>query len=286
MHFERLTVIGVGLIGGSFALAAKERGLVGRVVGVARSQETRDAALARGVVDEAAGDPVEAVQGADLVYVATPVRSVGDILQAIAPALPARAVVTDAGSTKASTVALARQYLAGRCAFVGGHPMAGSHESGPLAARADLFAGKSYFLTPSADTSAQALARLQALVEALGALVVLVDPEEHDRLVALTSHLPHLLASALCATLADRPESPEFLRAFTGPGLRDVTRVAKAPADVWRDVLADNEPHVREALAALREQIDRYLEAMHGDPEALVALWSRAARWRKELEQP
>ena len=275
------------MIGGSFALAAKEGGLVRRVVGVARRETTRAAAMEAGVVDEATGDAVEAVAAADLVYVSVPVGAVASVMAAIGPAVQAEALVTDGGSTKASTVAAAREHLRGRCTFIGGHPMAGSERSGPEAARADLFVGKTYILTPTDDTPPEALARLRGVVEAMGARVHLCDPDEHDRMVAFTSHLPHLLASSLCAMLADMPESLPALRPFVGSGFRDLTRIAKSPPEVWRDILRDNRAQVLKVLARHRGEVSRFYSAMKSDDPALLdALWQEAADFRRGLDEP
>lgn len=285
-RFARMAVIGVGLIGGSFALATRKSGRVERVVGVARTEATRAAALQAGIVDEVTDDPTTAVRGADLVYVATPLGAMESVMSAIAPVVRPDAVVTDAGSTKASTLVLARQHLAGRCAFIGGHPMAGSENAGPRAARADLFMGRTYFLTPTEDTAPEALGRLRALLTGIGAAVVLCDPQEHDRLVAFTSHLPHLLASALCATVAEASAGMEALGPFVGSGLRDSTRIAKSPAEVWRDILCDNRENVLMALEHCQQQMDRYRRAIESeDLTAVEALWQEAADFRRGLDE-
>lgn len=286
MSFDRLAVIGIGLIGGSFALAAKKRGLVGHVVGVARKETTLLRALERGAADAVTSDPAEAVREADLVYIATPVRATGTILKRIAPALGADALVTDATSTKVSVVAAAEEQLSGAAVFIGGHPMAGSEEAGPGAARADLFQGKPYLLTPTPQTPDAELQRLRDLLTAIGARVILTDPEEHDRLVAATSHLPHLLAAALLGALADLPRPPADLEAFVGSGLRDVTRIAKGPPEVWRDILLDNRGNIRTALKGLLAKLDDYLAAMDaGDAEKLEALLAEARDVRKGLDE-
>ncbi|MCE5218734.1 prephenate dehydrogenase [bacterium] len=286
MGFDRLTVIGVGLIGGSFALAARSRHLVKHVIGVARSEATRQVALECGVADEVTADAAAAAASADLIYLACPVGAMGSVMEAIAPVVQPGALVTDAGSTKAHVVDLAAQHLEGRCAFVAGHPMAGSDQAGPAAARDDLFEDKPYILTPTPTTHYQDLARLRDFIQALGAHVVLADAEQHDRLVAATSHLPHLVAAALCTALADLASRTGDVLPFTGTGLRDATRIAKGPSEVWRDILLDNRDNVKAALQLFSAEVNRYLVAMEAeDGAALESLLREAQTFRKGLDE-
>ena len=286
MGFNRLAVIGIGLIGGSFALAARGRRLVDTVVGVARSQSTLTSALECGAADEVTHDPAAAVAEADLVYIATPVGATDRVMAAIAPALKPDALVTDAGSTKLSVVALAEQHLGGNCVFIGGHPMAGSEQDGVAAARADLFAGRTYFLTPTPDTPGAHLSRLRGLAEGIGATVAIADAAEHDRMVAATSHLPHLVAAALCGSLADLSPTTGDLGAFVGSGVRDATRIAKGSPEMWRDILLDNCEHVTAALEEFSVQVARYVQAMRaGDGVALEDLLSAARELRGGLDR-
>lgn len=286
MRFERLAVIGIGLIGGSFALATRTRGLVARVVGCARSETTRTAALECGVADEVTADPAFAVAGADLVYIAAPVGAMGPLMEAIAPALRSDALVTDAGSTKERVVDLATRHLADRCVFIPGHPMAGSEQAGPAAARPDLFAGKPYILTPLTSTPVEDIQRLRELLGAIGAHVVLAEASQHDRLVAATSHLPHLVAAALSGALSDLAARTGDIHPFTGTGVRDATRIAKGPPEVWRDILLDNRENVKAALRAFSEEIGQYLDAMeHDDGELLMRLLDKARTFRRGLDE-
>jgi prephenate dehydrogenase len=286
MRFERLAVIGVGLIGGSFALATRARGLVGRVVGCARSEGTRTAALECGVADEVTDDPAFAVAGADLVYISAPVGAMEPLMAAIAPALSPSTLVTDAGSTKERVVELATQHLAGRCVFIPGHPMAGSEQAGPGAARADLFDGKPYILTPLTSTPTGELQRLRDLLRAIGAHVILAEASQHDRLVAATSHLPHLVAAALSGALSDLAARAGDIHPFTGTGVRDATRIAKGPPEVWRDILLDNRENVKAALRAFSDEIGHYLAAMESDDaELLTRLLEKARTFRRGLDE-
>ncbi len=284
MAVDRLAVIGIGLIGGSFALAAKERRLVRHVVGVARSQHTRDAALECGAADEVTDDAATAVRGADLVYISAPVGATEPIMRAIAPHLSSDTLVTDAGSTKVSVMAHANALLAGHCVFIGGHPVAGSEQSGPSAATADLFIDRTYILTSAPDTPADRLDWLRKFIAGIGARVIICDADQHDQLVAATSHLPHLLAAALSGALADLAPRSGDLRLFSGTGLRDTTRVAGGPSDVWRDIFLDNRDNIRPPLEAFRARIDAFLQAMaDADGDALCALLDEAREFREGL---
>jgi prephenate dehydrogenase len=278
--FERATVIGIGMMGGSFALAAKQGGLVGSIVGVARTEPTLRQARRLGAADETTTDPVAAVSGAELVYLAAPVGAIPGLLRTIAPAVPEGCLLTDAGSTKRHIMAAAAD-LRPHCTFVGGHPLAGSEQAGVAAARPDLFRGCSYFLTPDPGGKPDALGLLRRLVEGLGAKPVLIDADAHDRLMAATSHLPHMLAAALCATLADAEGD---LAPFAGPGLRDTTRIALGSPELWRDILLTNADNVRNSLAELRRTLDDFERALRvSDPQRLSSLLEGAREFRKRL---
>ena len=273
--FRRIAVVGVGLIGGSLALALRRAGLVSEVVGIGRTQQNLDVALARGIVDRAGTDPA-LVKGCELVLLATPGALLAPSAAAIAPHLDAGAIVTDAGSTKAGVVRECAAALGSRARFVGAHPIAGTESSGAAAAEADLFRGARCVLTPVERTDADALARVRALWEAVGMDVAEMTPEAHDELLALTSHVPHLLAFALTGAAAAfrtaRVGAPDPF-AFAGPSFRDATRVAASSPEMWRDILLGNAPAVRAALASVRTRLD-VLEAAiaAGDAERIVAL--------------
>lgn len=280
MLFERAAVIGIGMIGGSFALAARERGLVGTVVGVARTERTLSQARSLGAADETTTDPVVAVSGADLVYLAAPVGVIPALLCAIAPAVAEGCLLTDAGSTKREIMAAAA-HLPPHCTFVGGHPLAGSEQAGIAAARPGLFRGCSYFLTPDPQANPDALGLLRRLVEGLGGRSVLIDADAHDRLMAATSHLPHMIAAALCATLADLEGD---LARLAGPGLRDTTRIALGSPELWRDILLSNADNLQTALEELRRALDQFQSALEaGEGDALSALLQRARAVRQRL---
>lgn len=284
MIYPRVAVIGIGLIGGSFALAAKRAGAVGHVVGVARSQTTRQGALEVGAADEVTGDAAEAAAGADLVYVATPVGAMPSVFQQISRSLSARNLVTDAGSTKAEVVAAARDLLPAEVTFIGGHPLAGSEQTGPLAARADLFEGHSYFLTPEEGNNTDHLSGLVEIVKALGAYPVLTSAQRHDQVVAATSHLPHLAAAALTNAVGKAVGEEEKVGDFVGPGFADTTRLAAGSPELWRDILVTNREYVAGTISVLVEQLQRFGEALsRSDADQLEKLLEEARRWREKL---
>ncbi len=245
----KVTIVGVGLIGGSIGLALGQRGLAKQIVGVGRRQSSLDRALACGVINSATTDLAAGVKDADVVIVATPVASVvDDVCQALAAA-PADALVTDAGSTKANICTAVANNPVESSRFVGSHPLAGDHRSGPEHARADLLEEKVVVVTPTESTPAETTARAQAFWGSLGAKVVQMPPEQHDRALATTSHLPHLVASALAATTPD-----EWLP-LAATGWADTTRIAAADPKLWAQIFAQNGPDVLAALDRLIEQL-------------------------------
>ena len=280
MILDKLAIVGTGLIGGSFSLALKHAGAVREVLGVGRNPARLTVARELGLIDRAV-DWAEAGQ-ADCILLALPVGETEAVLKQLAPHLKAGAIVTDAGSTKVNVVAAARAVLGERFAdFVPGHPIAGSEQSGPGAARADLYQGKKVVLTPQAETRADALATVRALWEAAGAQVETLDADLHDRVFAAVSHLPHLAAFALVDELAQRADGDTFFR-FAASGFRDFTRIAGSSPEMWRDIALAN----REAVLA---ELDAYLAALRSlrqavagdDAEALLKLFSRARNARE-----
>jgi len=284
-RLPKLVVVGVGLIGGSFALALKSRGVVGEVVGVGRSQGNLDEALAAGVIDRAAlrdGPWVRELGDADIVLLATPVGEIPALLAAMPGALAEGAVVTDGGSTKQDVVAAARAHLgAALPRFVPAHPIAGTEQSGARAAFATLFDGRRAVLTPLPETDATALARVRTLWEACGADVVTLDAQTHDRILGAVSHLPHFLAAAYVAELAVRPESGELF-GLAGSGFRDFTRIAAASPAMWHDIGLANRDALRHEIAAFRGALDVLDAALRdGDGHTLSAMLESAAQARR-----
>jgi prephenate dehydrogenase len=277
---DTLALVGTGLIGGSFALALKQAGAVRQVLGVGRNPArltlARELELIDGIADwKRAGQ-------ADCIFLALPVSETGPVLQQLAPHLKPGAIITDAGSTKSNVVEAARSALGERFAdFVPGHPIAGSEQSGPGAARADLYQGKRVVLTPQADNRPDAVATVRALWEAAGAQVDMLDAVQHDRIFAAVSHLPHLAAFALVDELARRADSDMFFR-FAASGFRDFTRIAGSSPEMWRDIaLANKTP--------LLAELDAYLLALQTlraavsteDGAALLNMFSRARTARE-----
>ncbi|HSH07471.1 MAG TPA: prephenate dehydrogenase/arogenate dehydrogenase family protein [Burkholderiales bacterium] len=263
-QFERVAIIGVGLIGGSFALALKAARACGSIVGVGRNPDNLARALALGVIDATADDPVQAVQGADLVLLAAPVAQTPGILAALAPRLASGTLLTDAGSTKRDAALAAHHALGARAAqFVPGHPIAGAEASGVEAARADLFRGRRVILTPLEENAAEDVARVEALWKSCGAQVSRLTPEEHDAVFAAVSHLPHLLAYALVHEFAGRADRDRLFD-NAGAGFRDFTRIASSHPEMWRDICMANRDllhaeclRYQAALDALRGMLER-----------------------------
>ena len=282
---RRLVVIGVGLIGGSFALALRAAGLVGEVVGIGRGQANLDDAKRLGIIDRdvtLAGDWTRELSAADLVLIATPVAQYPALLRAMAGKLGAATLLTDAGSTKQDVIAAARAALGpGFARFVPAHPIAGTEHSGAAAAFATLFRGRNVVLTPVGETDPGAVARVGALWTRCGARVSTLAPDVHDRVFAAVSHLPHLLAFALVDAFANRADSAEIFR-FAASGFRDFTRIAASSPEMWRDISLANGPALLAEIAAFRAQLDR-LTAMvaAGDGDALCAVFAHARAARR-----
>jgi prephenate dehydrogenase len=278
MRIQTLTIVGVGLIGGSIGLAAKRRGMADRVLGVGHQRPALEQAVDRGAVDEAFLDPAEAVRRADVVVFCTPVDQIAaQVLAAGADCSPG-ALLTDAGSTKAEIVGAVDGQLPAGVAFVGGHPLAGSEKRGAEHADAGLFQGRVTVLTPTARTDPAALERAAAFWRALGARVRLMSPDDHDRAVALTSHLPHLVAAALAGLL------PPELHDLTASGFRDTTRVAAGDSALWTAIFVQNRGPVLDALARLEEALAQFRQALGGaDADALRTLLTRAKKVRDAL---
>jgi prephenate dehydrogenase len=276
-RFERLAVLGLGLLGGSLAWAARERGLAREVVGCGRRLAPLQRARERGLVDRVTIDPGEAVAGADLVVLATPVGLMGPVLSAAAPQLAAGAHVTDVGSGKAVLAESIPGQLPPGVVYIGSHPMAGSHEKGCDHARPDLFERATCIVAPAAGSPQPAIARIEGFWTALGARVLRRDPTGHDREVAWMSHLPHVLAFTFVRALG---EAPAGARQVAGPGFRDFTRIARSDAELWADILVANAKAMGGPLARVAAElgeIARVIEA--GDADALER-WIAEARMR------
>jgi prephenate dehydrogenase len=283
--FRQLTICGVGLIGGSVAINARKRGLVGRIVGLGRTQSNLEIALARGLIDFATRDVAEAAQDADLVMLATPVMTFPATLVAMVPHLPVDAVVTDVGSVKSWVVQQLEPLLKPAMSFVGVHPIAGKEITGAAAAEEDLFMNRRVIVTPSALSRVQALEKVETLWRATGAQVERMPPAVHDALLARASHLPQIVASALACALADETVEGRRAAGFGAGGLRDTTRIAASSPEMWRDICLSNREAISSALRLYREWFDRFEHAVAArDEQALDELFSRGRRMRERME--
>jgi prephenate dehydrogenase len=284
LKIGKLVVIGTGLIGGSFALALKRARAVKRVVGVGRTRRNLAAALKLKVIDEASQDPARAVREADLVLLAVPVGQMAAVMSAIAPHLPAHAVVTDAGSTKSDVIACARRFLAGHLArFVPGHPIAGTENSGAAAAVPDLFRERNVILTPQRETAAAATRLVQRAWETCGARVVKLDAAEHDAILAGVSHLPHIVAYALVNMLARRPNASRLFGLSAG-GLRDTVRIAGSSPEMWADICVANRAALLTALEDYENELEQMRAAIEGaDAAELKRMFAQARSAREKL---
>ena len=275
--FEKIAIFGLGLIGGSIALAARQQWPAGMVIGV-DDKAVLELAMVRHAIDVAADDPVVAAE-ADLVILAAPVHVNADLLDEIGRHVTGEAIVTDVGSTKRLIVERARA-LPPRLTFVGGHPLGGAPRGGLGNARPDLFAGRPWLFTPVGDASGAALDRLQQFVEGLGARPHVMSPAEHDRLLAYLSHLPQLAASALMHIVGSEAGGDGL--ALTGRGLADTTRLASSPAAIWRDICSSNADELGKALDVLIAELQQ-LRANLDSGDAIDRVFDSAATWRAVL---
>ncbi len=288
-RIEKLVIVGVGLIGGSFALALKGAGAVGRVIGVGRGASNIRRALELAIIDAAGALDRETLADADLVLLAVPVGQMPSAMRSMAPLLGPRTVVTDAGSTKQDVVELARRELKGSIGrFVPGHPIAGTEKSGAEAALPGLYRGRKVVLTPQKGIDPGALALVRGAWEACGASVFELKPREHDAVLATVSHLPHVLAFALVDQVA-RHKDAKRLFSYAAGGFRDFTRIASSSPEMWRDICLANRKALLAELGRYGGELERVKRMLErGDGRALEALFSgaRAARnrWLKDRQ--
>ncbi|WP_296943350.1 prephenate dehydrogenase/arogenate dehydrogenase family protein [uncultured Massilia sp.] len=279
--FDKVVIVGTGLIGGSFALGLKAARAATTIVGLERSPAALERAHRLGIVDAVASEPRAALAGADLVLLAAPVAQTGAILAALLPWLEPHTIVTDAGSTKSDVVAAARAALGDRVGqFVPGHPIAGRESNGPDAAIADLYRGKKVVLAPLPENDGAVVARVADAWRRCGAVIHMLAPAEHDRVFAAVSHLPHLLAYALVDDIARKPHA-DLLFQYAASGFRDFTRIAGSSPEMWRDISLANR-------AALLGELDAYMAQLSdlrarlaaADGPALEAVYANAQRAR------
>lgn len=281
---DKLAVIGVGLIGGSFALALKQSGAVGQVIGIDRDRANLEQALQLGVIDRAADSLQDGLAGVQAVFIAVPVRSIAAVVAEAAPWLPEGCLVTDGGSVKEEVVRACAPLMPPGRFFVGGHPIAGTEHSGAAAAFATLYRDKRCILTPTAGTDPAALELAQQLWQACGSRVECMDAVAHDRVFAAVSHLPHMVAYALVHAVDRSAEEEENILAFSAGGFRDFTRIASSDPVMWRDIALMNR-------GALLDMLDRYLAEIsalrervaQGDGSWLEEYFTTSKRLRDEI---
>lgn len=284
-HFERVCLIGLGLIGSSLARALKRGGLVGEIVGTARTPETRAKALELGFIDRVEGDTAAAARDADLIILAAPVGANAALAEAIGPALKPGAIVTDVGSVKQAVIDAVAPHLPEGVHLVPAHPVAGTEESGPEAGFAELFEGRWCILTPPAGTDADAVARIKAMWRAVGSNVDEMEPRHHDMVLAITSHLPHLIAYTIVGTATELENTlqQEVIK-FAAGGFRDFTRIAASDPVMWRDIFLANKDAVLEMLGRFDEDLTALQRAIrYGDGPALEDWFTRTRAVRRSI---
>jgi len=284
VHFQKVTIIGVGLIGGSLALAIKKGGLAGAVLGIGQETDQLEQAVTRGAIDTYTCEVSEGVEGVDLVVLATPVGMFESILRQVASKLPLGCIVTDVGSTKGRLVSQIEQMLPKTVFYVGGHPIAGKEKTGIESASMDLFRGARCILTPTPYTDAQALEKVKRLWREVGSEVVMMEPMEHDRIFAAISHLPHMAAYALVNTAMDLLNQDTDLLSFSAGGFKDFTRIAASSPEMWRDICLFNGENILttiEAYEAVLKRIKEYIRNHNG--RGLYLEFERAKKLREGI---
>ena len=279
--FDRITIIGVGLLGASFALALKENGLCRSITGCGRNRENLLRAKERNIIDSFEQDPAAACKEADLIMLSTPVGSFTGLTKTITTALKKGAVLTDVGSVKGALVREIEKIIPEEVHYIGGHPIAGSDRSGIDSANAELFQKAKCIITPTENSNPDALEKIQNLWKAFGSEIVTLTPEEHDRIYAAVSHLPHLIAYALVNTVADIDRS--YLD-FSGRGFMDATRIASSSEELWKDICLLNRDNLVEVVACFQnnlDKLDQYLKA--GNSDSLKAEFRKARALRETI---
>lgn len=283
--FKRLALIGIGLIGSSIALAARRHGLADTIAIATRRPETLAEAQALELGDVYTLDAAAAARGADLVILCAPVGAYGALAAAIAPALAPGTILSDVGSVKAHVVKVVGPHVPAGVHFIPGHPIAGTEHSGPAAGFAELFSGRWCVLTPGPDVPAAATARLAAFWQAMGSMVECMEAGHHDRVLAITSHIPHLIAYNIVGTVADlEADTQSEVIKFSASGFRDFTRIAASDPVMWRDVFLTNRDAVLEMLGRFNEDLAVLQRAVRtGDGPALEALFTRTRAIRRSI---
>ena len=283
-HIDKFAVVGVGLIGGSLALALKQAGAVGHVVGIGRGLPNLETASRLGVVDSYTQDIAAGVADADVVFLATPVQALGALAKQAMPHLKSGAILTDGGSVKQAVIDAIEPHLRDDVHFVPGHPIAGTENSGAEAAFATLYCDRRCILTPTEKTDATALDSMRSMWQLAGSQVVIMDVEKHDRVLAAISHLPHMVAYALVNAVGSYDRYNENILEYSAGGFRDFTRIASSDPTMWRDIALTN----REALVEMMEQFETFFAELKedvatGSAERLFEFFRRSKKSRDEI---
>ncbi len=281
LRFKKITIIGVGLIGASLAMAMKKAAIVEEIVGAGRTEENLQSAMERGIIDSFSTSCVQAVDSSELVVLASPVGTFREIMKDIGNRLHEGAIVTDVGSVKGELVIEMEKLIPEGRFFVGAHPIAGSDRSGLDYADSELFRGNLTIITPTERSNKDAVETVAALWRAVGARVVLMDPQEHDRVLALTSHLPHVVSYALVNTIART--NRDYIK-YSGGGFRDTTRIASSSPELWADILLSNKDNVLQMIEVYRDRLNEIEDALRNkDRAGLQKLFEEAKGLRDSI---
>jgi prephenate dehydrogenase len=284
VHFNNVTIIGVGLIGGSLAKIMKAAGLAGRIAGTGRSRKSLEQALKLGIIDVIKEDRAQAVDSADLVVLASPVGTFEQIVREIGPRMKSGAILTDVGSVKGDLVRRMEKLLPSGISYVPGHPIAGKEKYGVAEATETLFRGAKCILTPTKKTGAASLESVKSLWAAAGAQVLLMDADIHDRVFAAVSHVPHVAAYAMVNTVAALNTGTENYIDFSGAGFKDFTRIAASSPEIWKDICLLNRANIVEIIDRYEDALDKLKKAINtGDGAAMEKLFKSASDARKRL---
>lgn len=282
--FNKITIIGVGLIGGSLGLALKENRPNFKIIGIDK-QGVIERAIARGAIDEGTVNLEEGIKEADIVILATPVKTILNLLPQINPFLKKGCLVTDTGSTKGQIVERANKILSKDTFFIGGHPMAGSEKYGIDSADPHLFQDKTYILTPTKKSNLIAIEKIFSLIEMIGANRLIINPLEHDRIVGAVSHLPQIIAVSLTNTismLAQEENNNNYLKAI-GEGFKEMTRIASSPYKIWEDICDTNQENILEMIQEFRNYLEAIEDKLKNDPSSLKEDFQKASKLRETL---
>jgi len=284
LNLKKITIIGVGLIGGSLGLALKEKHPNFKIVGIDK-QEIIEKAITRGAIDEGTVNLKEGTKEADIVIIATPVKTILNLLTQINPFLKKGCIVTDTGSTKQQIVQKANKILSGDIFFIGGHPMAGSEKCGIESANSRLFQDNTYILTPTPKSDLGALEKISLLVKIIGAKELMLDPLEHDRIVSAVSHLPQIIAISLINTIGElslQGNNYNYFKAV-GEGFKDMTRIASSPYKMWEDICDTNQENILEIIQEFKNHLEVIEDKLKNNPNSLKEEFQKAKKLRESI---